>query len=156
MTASSALLLDTNVLVYAHGPRDRVKQERALLVLDRLIVSERAVLSAQCLSEFFAVTTRRLPEPLTPAEALAQVERLARACRVLDVTPAVVLEGCRGSVQHGLSLWDALIWAVTKLSQVPIVLTEDAPHGRALEGVRFLNPFAPDFDLALLAGGPSA
>jgi predicted nucleic acid-binding protein len=148
------MLLDTNVLVYAHDPRDRPKQERALLVLDRLIEAERAVLSVQCLSEFFAVATRRLPEPLTPTEALAQVDRLARACRVLDVTPTVVLEGCRGSVQHGLALWDALIWAVARLNQVPAVLTEDAPHGRALEGVRFLNPFAPEFDLALLESRP--
>jgi predicted nucleic acid-binding protein len=154
MTGSGALLLDTNVLVYAHDPRDRPKQERALLVLDRLIGAERAVLSAQCLAEFFAVITRRLPEPLAPAAALAQTERLSRACRVLDVTPAVVLEGCRGSVQHRLSLWDALIWAAARLYQVPAVLTEDAPHGRTLEGVRFLNPFAPAFDLALLAGGP--
>ena len=63
------MLLDTNVIVYAHDPRDRPKQERALLVPDRLV----------------------------------------RACRVLDVTPAAVLEG-----------------------------------------VRFLNPFAPEFDLGLL------
>ena len=144
------MLLDTNVLVYAHDPRDRPKQERALLVLDRLVEAGRAVLSAQCLSEFFAVATRRLPEPLTPAEALAQVDRLARACGVLDVTPAVVLEGCRGSVQHGLALRDALIRAAARLNLVPAVLTEDAPHGRTLEGVRFLNPFALEFDLGLL------
>jgi predicted nucleic acid-binding protein len=144
------MLLDTNVLVYAHDPRDRPKQERALLVLDRLIEAERAVLSAQCLSEFFAVVTRRLPEPLTPVEALAQADRLARACRVLEVTAAVVLEGCRGSVQHGLAVWDALIWAAARLNQVPAVLTEDAPHGRSLEGVRFLNPFAAAFNLNLL------
>ncbi len=144
------MLVGTNVLVYAHDPRDRPKQARALLVLDRLIDGQRVVLSAQCLSEFFVVVTRRLPEPLAPTEALAQVDRLARACRVFDVTAPVVLEGCRGSVQHGLDLWDALIWAVARLNQVPAVLTEDAPHGRTLEGVRFLNPFTPWFDLALL------
>ena len=146
------MLVDTNVLVSAHDPRDRPKQERALGVLDLLIGSGRAVLSAQCLSEFFVVVTRRLPEPLAPAEALAQADRLARACRVRDVTAAVVLEGCRGSTHHGLALWDALIWAAARLNQVPAVLTEDAPHGRTLEGVRFLNPFAAEFDRSLLAG----
>ncbi len=39
---------------------------------------------------------------------------------------------------------------MAKLNQVPNVLTEDAPHGRLLEGVRFLNPFHPTFDLSLL------
>lgn len=146
--ASADVLVDTNILVYVHDPRDTAKQERALSVLDQLIGGGHAILSAQCLSEFFAVATRRLPEPLTQADALTQVERLSRACRVVDVTPAVVLEGCRGVVAHGMSLWDALIWAAAKLNQVPYVLTEDAEHERFLEGVRFLNPFTPEFALA--------
>ena len=141
------LLVDTNVLVYAYDPRDRLKQDVASVLLRELVLSERAVVSAQCLSEFFAVSTRRLPEPLTSVEALEQVERLSRACRVLDVTAAVVLEACRGVATHALSLWDALIWAVAKLNQVPYLLTEDGQHGRYLEGVRFLNPFRGDFSL---------
>ena len=33
---SSAFLIDTTVLVYAHDPRDRKKQEQAFRVLDTL------------------------------------------------------------------------------------------------------------------------
>lgn len=146
MNVSDGFLLDTNVLVYVYDPRDHTKQERALLVFDRLIHSRRAVLSVQCLSEFFSVVTQRLPEPLTRAEAVIRVERLSRACRVLDLTTAVTLEGCRGSARHNLSIWDALIWAVAKLNQIPYILTEDAEHGRFLEGVQFLNPFSPVFE----------
>ena len=108
------------------------------------------MLSVQCLSEFFSVVTRRLPEAMTADEAATQVERLIRACRVLDITPQVVQEGCRGVVQHRLSLWDSLIWAVARLNQVPFVLTEDAEDGRTLESVRFLNPFSADFDMAMI------
>ena len=150
MSGSNAALIDTNVLVYAYDPRDRQKQDRALLILDRLIIVNRAVLSVQCLTEFFTVVTRRLPEPLGFEEATVRVERLVHACRTLDLTPAVVLEGCRGSVRHGLSLWDALIWAIAKLNQVPYVITEDAEHGKSIEGVRYLNPFASSFDASLL------
>ncbi len=150
MNASNAILVDTNVLICAYDPRDRNKQERALLVINNLITSERIVVSVQCLSEFFNVASCRLTESMTRNEALARVERLASVCHVLDLTPAVVLEGCRGSIEHGLSFWDALIWAVAKLNQVPFILTEDAEHGRLLEGVRFLNPFATSFDLAIL------
>lgn len=124
-----------------------------MLVLDWLIQSERAVVSVQCLSEFFNVATKRLPEHMTREEAVVRVERLARMCHVLDLTPAIVLEGCRGTAQHGLSVWDALIWAAAKLNQVPCVLTEDAPHGRFLEGVRFLNPFDTSFELGALTIG---
>ncbi|MBI3977765.1 MAG: PIN domain-containing protein [Chloroflexi bacterium] len=150
MNASNAILVDTNILVYTHDRRDVAKQERAQLVLGQLIQNERAVVSVQCLTEFFNAVTRRLPEPMTPADALAQVERLASFCRVLDLTPAVALEGCRGVVQHRLSIWDALIWAAARLNQVPYLLTEDAEHGRFLEGVRFLNPFDPAFDIGML------
>ena len=146
-SASTSFLVDTNVLVYTLDPRDVAKQDRAIQVLDQLIESEQAILSAQCLTEFFAVTTRRLPEPLAPAEAHTQVERFARACQVVDITPAIVLEGCRGVTAHGMSLWDALIWAAAKLNQIPYVLTEDTEDGRFLEGVRFLNPFRASFSL---------
>ena len=154
MTAgNSAILIDTNVLVYAHDPRDRRKQEQALAVLDRLINQGRVALSVQCLSEFFNATTRRLPEPLPSEVAQAQVERFVRGCRILDLTAVAVLEGCRGAGAHNLSIWDALIWATAKLNQVPLILSEDFVDGGFLEGVRFLNPFTPAFDLALLDVG---
>ena len=151
---SPATLVDTNVLVYAHDGSDRSKQRRALHVIDRLTSTDQAVLSVQCLTEFFNVITRRVKPPMSQAEAQAQVERFADTCHVLELTPQAVLEGCRGTVEHGLSFWDALIWAVAKHNRIPYLLTEDAEHGRFLEGVRFLNPFDPAFDLNALSGSP--
>ncbi len=151
---SPAILVDTNVLVYVYDPRDHDKQRQAAIVLDKLIRAEQVVLSVQCLTEFFNTVTRRLPEPLSPAEASVRVERLTHLCHVLELTPLAVLEGCRGTVEHGLSSWDALIWAVAKYNRIPYLLTEDATHGRFLEGVRFLNPFDPSFDLDALSGSP--
>ena len=59
-----------------------------------------------------------------------------------------------GLQRHQLSYWDSLILATAKLNGVPNVLSEDFSYGVLLEGVRFLNPFAQTFDLALL--GPNA
>jgi len=150
MIGSTAFLIDTNILIYAFDPRDSVKQPRAIKLLDRLMEREQAVLSVQCLSEFFNVSTRKLPEPLAVRDAIIEVERFGRACRILDLTAVAILEGCRGTGAHQLSIWDALIWSVAKLNQVPYVLSEDFPHGLFLEGVRFQNPFVPEFDEALL------
>ena len=44
-------------------------------------------------------------------------------------------------VQHGLSFWDALIWAAAKENDVPMIYTEDFQDGRDIEGVRYSNPF---------------
>lgn len=147
---SPAILVDSNILVYAFDPRDSTKQRRAAELIGQLIQRQQAVLSVQCLSEFFNATTRKLPEPLLPREALLEVERFVRTCDVFDLTPSAVMEGCRAASERHLSVWDALIWAVAKLNQVPYVLTEDQQHDRFLEGVRFVNPFDPEFDLALL------
>ena len=51
-----------------------------------------------------------------------------------------------------MSYWDAQLWATARLNQVEVVLSEDFQDGRALDGVRFVNPFAPSFDLAALVG----
>lgn len=45
-----------------------------------------------------------------------------------------------------MSVWDALVWATAKLTQIRYLLTEDAEHGRSLEGVTYLNHFDPRFD----------
>ncbi len=150
----SDILVDTNVLVYAFDPRDRQKQEQARAAIEQLVPIGRAVLSVQCLTEFFRTVRWRLPDPLGPDDALLEVTRLARTCRILDMTTQVVLEGCRASNLYQMALWDALIWASAKVNQIPEVLTEDADHDRILEGVRFLNPFHPSFDLSPLE--PSA
>jgi predicted nucleic acid-binding protein len=146
----SDILVDTNVLVYPHDPRDLDKQERARRTLDTLVRGEQAVVSVQCLTEFFRSVRWRLPEPLNPGTALAQVDRISESCRVLNLTLSIVIEACRASNNYQMSIWDALIWAAAKVNQIPFVLTEDADHGRSLEGVQYLNPFHDDFDIAVL------
>lgn len=146
----AATLVDTNVLVYVHDPRDRRKQAVAADLLDTLFAAEQVVISVQCMTEFFAAV-RRLPDAMSPAHALVQIERIARASRIVDLTAAVTFEALRGAERHRLSVWDALIWSAAKLNQIPYVLTEDAEHGRVLEGVRYLDPFDPAFDLRILS-----
>ena len=141
----STLLIDTNVLVYAHDRGEFAKQERAIKMLHQLQPTGRGRLSAQCLGEFFRAVTRGPSPKLTIAEAAQQVERLTRSWPVLDVTPQIVLEAIRGVRDHQLAYWDAQIWATARLNQIPVVLSEDFQDGAVLEGVRFVNPFAEDF-----------
>jgi len=39
------------------------------------------------------------------------------------------------------------LWATARLNQVPVIFSEDFASNSVLEGVRFVNPFAPDFSL---------
>lgn len=144
----SAVMVDTNVLVYAHDRGEPDKQERAIDVLEHLLMTNSGYLSVQSLSEFFSITTRGQKNKLTVEEAAIQVEEMARAWRVVDLTPQIVQEAIRGVRTYRMSFWDAQIWASARLNQVPVVLTEDFNVGAVLEGVRFVNPFAADFVVA--------
>lgn len=144
------VLVDTNVLVYAYDRGATAKQGRALDVLRRLVGSGKGRLSAQVLGEFFQVVTRKIPAPLSAAEAWAQVAALIRSWSVIPVTPLIALEAARGVRDHRLSYWDAQVWATARLNQISLILSEDFTDGHVLEGVRFLDPFALAFDPAVI------
>jgi predicted nucleic acid-binding protein len=69
------------------------------------------------------------------------------AWEVLDVTGPIVLEAVRGARLYQMAYWDAQIWASARLNQIPFILSEDFDTETVVEGVRFVNPFASDFDL---------
>ena len=85
----SAFLVDTNVLVYAYDPSDGAKRERAIAVLDRLGAAQMGALSPQILGEFFVTVTRKIPSPLTPAQAERSLTNYVRSWAVLDLTSAI-------------------------------------------------------------------
>ena len=138
-----SILVDTNLLVYLYDPGDPVKQTQAQCTLDRLEKEGQGCLSVQSLSEFISVAIRKLG--LTPGDALRQAELWSRLWPIFDLTPIIVLEAARGVRDYSFSYYDAQIWAAARLNQVPLIFSEDFDSGAVLEGVRFVNPFAPDF-----------
>jgi predicted nucleic acid-binding protein len=143
-------VVDTNVLVYTLDRRQPEKRQRAREVLRRVGTAGTAALPAQVLSEFGGACLRKL-EPRPESEAIRrEVERLMLAFPILPLTGPVVLEALRGVREHLLSYYEAQIWAVARLGQVAVILSEDFNAGTVLDGVSFTNPLEPDFDLAIL------
>ena len=149
---SVEVLVDTNVLVYSFDADDVRKRERAELLLGDLIDTGRGAVTAQVLAEFFVTVRRRFTAVLDLGAATAQVRRYTWMFTVYDTTTAVVEEALRGVVRYQLSYYDAQLWAVARLHQIPIVLSEDFSNGQVIEGVRFVNPFADGFDPHALLG----
>ena len=138
-------LIDTNLLVYLYDQNQPRKQAQSHRVLEQLELTHTGRLSVQALAEFFSVATRKLSPSLTPAEALQQINLFIRLWPVFDLTPMIVMEAGRGVCDHKLSYYDAQVWAIARLNQVPVVFSEDRRDGSILEGVRFANPFSPEF-----------
>ncbi len=144
------ILLDTNLLVYAHDPADTIKQQRAIWVINHIKVRENGCFSVQSLAEFFSAITRPNrgdPPRLSLEEALEQNRAFANSFPIFDLTPLIVLEAGRGVRDHHLSYYDAQIWATARLNQAPVIFSEDFQDRLTLETVTFINPFTPEFNI---------
>ncbi|WP_129628965.1 PIN domain-containing protein [Candidatus Oscillochloris fontis] len=144
---SDKVLIDTNILVYAYDRAEPQKQQKAILLLDQLIQRDMGALTTQILAEFFVTVTRKLTAPLSPADAYTRIEHFLLTWTIYETSGLIVLEAARGVRDHQLSYWDAQIWATARLYQLPIILSEDFSSGSLLEGVRFVNPFDPTFQI---------
>lgn len=141
------VFFDTNVLVYAYDRSEPRKQVQAAELLDRFENAGKGVISTQVLAELFVSLTRKIPAPISVHEAVERVSNYLRTWPVLDLTGSVVLESCRGVLDWKLSYWDAQIWAAARSHRIATIFSEDFNHGAVLDGVRFVNPFLPDFGL---------
>jgi predicted nucleic acid-binding protein len=141
-------LLDTTILIHPLDARDPIKQQRAIRTLLQLDGRGDAALAAQVLAEYANVSLKKFGLPAN--NVYQHVQGYETSFTVYPLTPAVVLEAVRGVRDHRLAYYDAQIWAVAKLNQVPMILSEDFNLGGALEGVHFLNPFDAGFNPASL------
>lgn len=139
---------DTNILVYATAPQAPEKGRRARDLVTRGSRSTSAVLLLQTLGEFSHVALRKEGMPVDAVLRLIEAWRgllPVYAAEESDLIPA--LKAVR---DHGLSFWDAMLWASARRLGVRHLLTEDLQDGRNLDGVRFVNPFSRAND-ALIA-----
>jgi predicted nucleic acid-binding protein len=138
VTSAPRTFVDTNVLVYAFDEADPAKRAAAQAVLDAR--STAIVISAQVLSEFYVVVTRRLERPLAPALAAAAVEQLSRL-PVVPFDAALVREAIAISQDAPFSFWDGLIVAAATASGCEVLLTEDLAAGSTIGSLRIESPF---------------
>jgi predicted nucleic acid-binding protein len=143
----NAVLVDTNVLFYAVDGSDARKQAIARQVVQMLELRSAGVVTTQVLAEYYSSVTRKLAHPAPESVAFAGLERYAATMRVLDLRVPVVFEAARAVQRYGLSYYDAQIWASARLEGIDVVLSEDFSPGTAIEGVRFLDPFASGFSM---------
>jgi predicted nucleic acid-binding protein len=143
----AVIMMDTNLLVYLVNQNEPERQSRALETLGLLELHQAGRISVQNLAEFINVAVHKPHPGLTIEEAIEWTGRFVRVWPVFDLTPQIVLEAARGVRDHKLAYYDAQIWATARLNQVPIVFSEDFQDGLFLEGVKFVNPFAPGFNI---------
>lgn len=143
----TAVLLDTNVLVYAFDMAEPAKRAHAMKIILDMQTNSLGCLSIQCLSEFFNAVTRGAMPKLSIEEAIQSVQDYLLAFPTFPLTQSILLEAARAVRDHSISFDDAQIWASALINEIPVVFSEDFQDGRVIEGVRLVNPFAETFEL---------
>lgn len=132
------IAVDTNILVYAHGGNDPERQAIALDVLDALAETSVCV-PVQVLGELFNVLTRKAHWPRAKArDAILAARDNHSPIDTSFVALAAATDLC---VDHGLSVWDAVILATAAEAGCRLLLSEDMHDGFTWRGLTIANPF---------------
>ena len=133
-----AAFFDTNVLVYCVDPRDAGKQARARELVASASASSAGTVSTQVLIELFSVLTRKQKVPDPIAAELVQAYTL---WPVIDSDLKLFQAAMATSLEHGLSIFDAMIVQAAMRSGANILYSEDLQHGREFGPLKLVNPF---------------
>lgn len=131
---------DTNILIYASDRSAPEKQSQARGLLKHAIENETGVVSAQVLSEFFTVVTRRIQEPLSIEEAEQVIEQLT-ILPVVELDLALVRRAIGTCRRYQISYWDSLIVAAAERAECTRILSEDLNPGQIYHGIAVVDPF---------------
>lgn len=132
--------LDTNVLVYMYDRSVPTKRATARQLVRSGIERGTLVVSVQVLGEFFAVVTRRIPNPLSTEEAEEEISRIA-VLSVVGIDTAIVRRAIYTHKRYGIAYWDALIVATAERAGCARIISEDLNPGQSYNGMLVENPF---------------
>ncbi len=134
--------LDTNVLVYSFDQSVPEKQQLATHLIETALQNEQGTISSQVIQEFLSLAGRKFASPLNlRAQRLYLSTVLRPLChhypsegfyeRALDTADLT-----------GFSLYDSLIVTAAIDCNCAYLFSEDMQHGRNIQGLTILNPFA--------------
>ena len=131
---------DTNILVYASDRSAPEKQSQARRLLKNAIEKETGAVSAQVLSEFVTVVTRRIQQPISLEEAEDVIEQFA-ILPVVEIDWTLVRQAIGTCRQYQISYWDSLIIAAAERAGCTRIFSEDLNPGQSYHGIVVVNPF---------------
>ena len=134
------IFVDTNILIYAHDMDAGFKHNVAVSILKKIWEEETGIISAQVIQEFYVNVTRKIPNPITHAQARGIITNYF-SWHIEPIEPHTILSASEIEERHLLSFWDSLILAAARQAKAEKVITEDLNPGQIIEGILIENPF---------------
>lgn len=131
--------VDTNILIYAHDPRDAAKQSKAVNLIASLTDG---VLLWQVACEYIAASRKLTAYGLNEQRAFADLQRLKSVWKPILPTWKVLEKAEVLMTTGNFSFWDALIIAACIESGITEFYSEDMDSSQSAQtGVMIINPF---------------
>lgn len=142
------VLIDTNLLVYAHDSASPYQKRVASLIKRALSGRIEAVISTQNIAELFSVLTseRKMGNPLTPSEAFKICKLYLETPELEKLVPneAALLRGMELAVKVNYragDFFDCLIAATMESCGVKRIYTENLADFKPFEFIDAVFPF---------------
>lgn len=132
--------LDSNVLVYAYGTSDLLKQQLVQELVRRAIAGE-ILASTQVLGEFAATLLHKLTPPAGHEDVLAILDALG-PIKLVALDGDIVRRAVEAQRTYGIPFYDGMIVAKAERGGCLRIWSEDLSAGQKYFEVVVTNPFA--------------
>ena len=129
---------DSNMLVYMMDASEPQKQAKARALFSECIANNSAVISTQCLQEFYNVTANKLKQDKLNIKKI--IHNYSEHIPTVQISPSLIEKAIDISIQTQFSFWDSLIVSAASYTKCSILYSEDLNDGQIVEGVKIQNP----------------
>ena len=137
---SDKCFFDSNILVYMEDASEKEKQAKARRLFSDCVADSTAVISTQCLQEFYNITANKLKQDKLAIKKI--IHTYSEHIPTVQITPLLIEKAIDINVQTQFSFWDSLIVSAATYAKCAVLYSEDLNDGQIVEGVTIKNPFA--------------
>ncbi|MBO4728853.1 MAG: PIN domain-containing protein [Spirochaetaceae bacterium] len=137
---SDKCFFDSNILVYMQDAFEPDKQRIARNLFAMCNRNHTAVISTQCLQEFYNITVNK--KKLDKLMIKQMIHIYASNMPVVQITPDMIESAIDISAETQFSFWDSLILSAAISFGCNVLYSEDLNSGQVVQGITIKNPFA--------------
>ena len=137
-------LIDSNILSYVFDGTEPEKHNICNeLVADCWKRKRDFAVSAQNLSEFYVVVTKKISNPIPAKTAKNFIELIIdfQGWHVITYNTRTIKTAIGISTKHGIHYWDALLAATMRENNVFSIYTENTKDFKKIPWIKIINPF---------------
>ena len=131
---------DSNILVYMQDSSEPQKRKTARNLFAICSRNHTAVISTQCLQEFYNVTAGKQKQDKLLMKQV--IHTYTENMPVVQITPAIIEQAIDISIETQFSFWDSLILSAAISADCTVVYSEDLNSRQIVRGITIKNPFA--------------